>query len=132
MIGIQFSVVNSEFISQRLDRLWGPTNLVSNVYRELLYPGIERKFPSTFLSAEKLNIFMILARLQRGVGLVISCFGPFDTAHNYISQFTVTYTLVSTVTFSLAVAWYRLPTADVPLPSPCLSYQFPAATAHND
>jgi hypothetical protein len=61
----------------------------------------------------------------------------FITARDYILHFTITPTLVSKVTSSLAVAWQRLPTADVPLilgsrTILSLSYQLLTATAHND
>jgi hypothetical protein len=50
---------------------------------------------------------------------------------------THTHTLVYVVTSSLAVAWYRLSTTDVPLPLgsrtiPGLRYQLVTAAAHND
>jgi hypothetical protein len=42
--------------------------------------------------------------------------GLFDTARDYTFQFTVANTLVSTVSSSLAVARWLLPTADIHLP----------------
>jgi hypothetical protein len=58
----------------------------------------------------------------------------FDTARDYTLQFTITHAQLSTVTSSLAVAWYRLSTAGVSLPelSPGLGYQLLTATARND
>jgi hypothetical protein len=40
-----------------------------------------------------------------GFGLMTGLIGLFDTAPDYNIQFTITNTLVSTVTSSLAVAW---------------------------
>jgi hypothetical protein len=40
-----------------------------------------------------------------GFGLMTSFFGLFDTARDYTLPFTVTHTLVSTVTSSLVIAW---------------------------
>jgi hypothetical protein len=75
---------------------------------------------------------------------MIGCIGLLDKARDCTLQFTVTHThthththtLVSTVTSSLAVARWRLLTADVPLPLglrtiPGLSSQLLTATAHN-
>jgi hypothetical protein len=63
--------------------------------------------------------------------------GLFGTAHDNILQFSITQTLVSTFTSSLAVVWYRLATVDV-RPSlcsrivPCFSHQLLKTTDHND
>jgi hypothetical protein len=40
-----------------------------------------------------------------GFGLMIGFMGLFDTARDCTLQFTITHTLVSTVMFSVAVAW---------------------------
>jgi hypothetical protein len=65
--------------------------------------------------------------------------GLFNTVRDYTLQFTVTHTHtpVFTVTSLLAVVWYRLPKAEVPLPLvsrtvPGLSYHLLKATAHNN
>jgi hypothetical protein len=64
-------------------------------------------------------------------GLTAGFIGLFDTARDYTLQFTITYTHTYTSVHSYAVARYRLPTADVPLP-PDLSYQLLTTTAHTD
>jgi hypothetical protein len=50
-----------------------------------------------------------------GFGLMTEFIGLFDTARDYTLQFTITHASVHSLVFS-AVAWYQLPTADVPLP----------------
>jgi hypothetical protein len=59
-----------------------------------------------------------------------------QSSHSLSLTHTHTHTLVSTVSFSLTVAWYRHSTADVSLPLsslnvPGLIYQLLTATAHN-
>jgi hypothetical protein len=67
---------------------------------------------------------------------MIGFIGLFNTARGYTLQFTVTGLLVPTVTSSLTVARWRLPTADVPLPPGSrtisdLSYHLLTVTVHN-
>jgi hypothetical protein len=58
-----------------------------------------------YLSKIHFNIVTIYGVwLYTGFGLMIGFVGLFDTARDYSLQFTISHTLVSTVTFLLAVA----------------------------
>jgi hypothetical protein len=77
----------------------------------------------------------VIVSLQMGFGLMIG-FTGLSIQHVTTFYSSLLHTLVSTVTSSLAVAWQRLPTVDIPLPPssqtiPGLSYQLLTATPHD-
>jgi hypothetical protein len=72
-----------------------------------------------------------------GFGLMTLYIVHFDVVHDYSLYFTLTPTLMFTVTYSLAIAWYQPPMADSPLPLglrmiPGSSHQLVIASSYND